>query len=86
MGVVEFLASLPLFRHLKPDALHRLAEQVRLVHFSDGHKIRDVTRDTAPVDGLYLIKSGVAKVANLRRVGKRRRCWRSSAREAVSVK
>ena len=33
------------------------------VHFADGHKIRDVTRDTAPVDGLYIIKSGVAKVS-----------------------
>ena len=63
MGVVEFLAGLPLFSHLKPDALHRLANQVRLIRFSYGHKIRDITRDTAPVDGLYIIKSGVAKVS-----------------------
>ena len=63
MGVIEFLADLPLFRHLKPDALNRLADQVRVIHFSDGHKIRDVTRDTVPVDGLYIIKSGVAKVS-----------------------
>ena len=63
MEVVEFLASLPLFGYPKPDALQRLADQVRLIHFSDGHKIRDVTRDTAPVDGLYIIKSGVAKVS-----------------------
>ena len=63
MGVLEFLADLPLFKHLKPDALNRLADQVRVIHFSDGHKIRDVTRDTVPVDGLYIIKSGVAKVS-----------------------
>ncbi len=63
MGVIEFLAELPLFRHLKQDALNRLADQVRVIHFSDGHKIRDVTRDTVPVDGLYIIKSGVAKVS-----------------------
>ena len=63
MGVVEFLAGLALFKHLKRDALQRLADQVRVIHFSDGHKIRDVTRDTAPVDGLYIIKSGVAKVS-----------------------
>ena len=63
MGVDEFLAGLPLFRHLNSNALQRLADQVRVIHFSDGHKIRDVTRDTAPIDGLYLIKSGVAKVS-----------------------
>ena len=63
MGVDEFLAGLPLFRHLNPDALQRLADQIRVIHFSDGHKIRDVTRGTAPIDGLYLIKSGVAKVS-----------------------
>ena len=63
MGVVEFLAGLPLFRHLKPDALQRLGDQVRVIHFADGHKIRDVSRDTAPVDGLYIIKSGVSKVS-----------------------
>ena len=55
MGVDEFLAGLPLFRHLNSNALQRLADQVRVIHFSDGHKIRDVTRDTAPIDGLYLI-------------------------------
>ena len=63
MGVVEFLESLPLFRYLNADAMHRLASQARIIHFSDGHKIRDVARDTAPVDGLYIIKSGVAKVS-----------------------
>ena len=61
--MLEFLAGLPQFRHLKPDALSRLANQVRPIHFADGHKIRDITRHTAPVDGLYLIKSGVAKVS-----------------------
>ena len=63
MGVIEFLAALPQFRHLEPDALRRLAEKVHLIHFADGNMIRDVTRDTAPIDGLYLIKSGVAKVS-----------------------
>ena len=59
---VEFLRRVDLFKHLKSGALERLATQLRVVHFSDGHMIRDTRRDTAPADGLYIIKSGVAKV------------------------
>ena len=63
MGVVEFLASLALFKHLNTEAMESLASQVRLIRFPEGHMIRDITRDTAPVDGLYIIKAGVAKVS-----------------------
>ena len=59
---VEFLARVDLFRRLKTSALEGLAAQVRVVHFSDGQKIQDTRRDTAPADGMYIIKTGMAKV------------------------
>ena len=46
MGVVDFLASLPLFKHLNSEALEGLASEVRLIRFPEGHKIRDITRGT----------------------------------------
>ena len=63
MEAVEFISNVALFKHLKEDAIKRLASQVRLVRFSEGHAIRDINRDTGPADGLYIIKSGVAKVS-----------------------
>ena len=63
MEAVEFISNVALFKHLKEDALERLASQMRLVRFFEGHAIRDTNRDTGPADGLYIIKSGVAKVS-----------------------
>ncbi len=62
MGTREFLGSVGLFKHLKEDALERLSNQLRLIYLPQGHMIRDTHRDTTPADGLYIIKSGVAKV------------------------
>ena len=62
MGTTEFLGNVSLFKHLKEDALERLSSQLRLVYLPEGHMIRDTHRDTKPADGLYIIKSGVAKV------------------------
>ena len=58
----DFLRRVELFRHLNKDALESLGRQVSLVCLPEGHVIRDTVRDTASVDGLYVIKSGVAKV------------------------
>ena len=63
MQTVEFIANVALFKHLKEDALTHLANQVRIVRFPEGHVIRDTERDSGPADGLYIIKSGVAKVS-----------------------
>ena len=58
----DFLRRVELFKHLNKDALESLSNQIRLVCLPEGQVIRDTVRDTAPVDGLYIIKSGVAKV------------------------
>ena len=63
MQAVEFIGNVALFKHLNEDALKRLASKVRIVRFPEGHAIRDTDRDTGPADGLYIIKSGVAKVS-----------------------
>ncbi len=63
MEAVEFIANIPLFKHLNEEALNCLAEQVHIVRFPEGHVVRDTSRDTGPADGLYIIKSGVAKVS-----------------------
>lgn len=62
METAEFLVRVDLFKHLKASALELLAARLRLVHFAEGHMIRDTRRDNAPADGLYIIKSGTAKV------------------------
>ena len=62
MGTTEFLAKVGLFNRLKEDALARLAAQVRLIYLPEGHMVRNTSRDTTTVDGLYIVKSGVAKV------------------------
>ena len=58
----DFLRRVELFKHLDKNALASVSSQVRLVYLPEGHVIRDTARDTAPVDGLYIVKSGVAKV------------------------
>ncbi len=58
METVEFLGSVDFFKHLKEDALGRLAGWMRLVCLPEGH----IIKDTDPVDGLYIIQSGTAKV------------------------
>ena len=80
MGTTEFLSSVGLFKHLKEDALERLASQLRLVYLPEGHMIRDTHRDTKPADGLYIIKSGVAKVT------KPSQTWEAEAVLAILVK
>ena len=62
MGTTEFLSKVGLFKHVKEDALARLAAQVRLIYLPEGHMVRNTSRDTTTVDGLYIVKSGVAKV------------------------
>ena len=62
VDTAEFLSKVGLFKYLKDDVLERLASQVRLIYLPEGHMIRNTNRDTTPVDGLYIIKSGVVKV------------------------
>ncbi len=63
----EFLGQIGLFKELAPKALKRLASDTKLVYFPDGHLIRDTAQhgnsDTSDIDGLYVIKSGTAKVS-----------------------
>jgi CRP/FNR family cyclic AMP-dependent transcriptional regulator len=63
----KFLEKIDLFRELAPKALKRLAAETKLVYFPEGYLIRDNSRpetaDTSDIDGLYVIKSGAAKVS-----------------------
>ena len=63
----EFLGRIDLFKEVAPKAIKRLAEDTKLVYFPEGHLIRDTSRseasDTSDIDGLYIIKSGSAKVS-----------------------
>ena len=54
----KFLADVELFKHLDPETLRKLASRVHLVTLPAGH----VIRENEPTDGLYIIKSGIAKV------------------------
>lgn len=58
METVDFFRKVDLFRFLSDGQLQRLAGQSRTVAFPEGTIIKD--RDSA--DGLYIIKSGMAKV------------------------
>ena len=58
METAEFLGNVELFKRVKPQALEHLATQVRLVDLPEGH----IIKDSDPVDGLYIIKTGMAKV------------------------
>ena len=62
VGPVEFLRKVELFKRLDYAELEHLGHMMRSVRLGEGQIIRDTTRDTASVDGLYLIKSGVARV------------------------
>ena len=63
----KFLGRVDLFKEVPPKALKRLAADTKLVYFPEGHLIRDTswseTSDTSDIDGLYIIKSGSAKVS-----------------------
>ena len=63
----EFLGKIDLFKELTPQALKHLASETKLVYFPEEHLIRDTSRqegrDTSDIDGLYVIKSGAAKVS-----------------------
>ena len=61
-----FLGKIALFKHLNPAVLDRLAADTHVVYFPEGHLIRDIARrasqESEAIDGLYVIKSGAAKV------------------------
>lgn len=56
--VANFLGNLRLFQHLNPEELGILASHVRRVSLPDG----PVMIEGSPPDGLYIIRSGVARV------------------------
>ena len=56
---VEFLAKVDLFKEVKGEALERLAGQVRIVALGEGEVFFG---EDEPSDGLYIMKSGMAKV------------------------
>ena len=62
----KFLRKVGLFKQVAPKALERLATETNLVYFPEGHLIRDTSRRettaTSDIDGLYIIKTGAAKV------------------------
>ena len=55
---IEFLGKLAIFQLLPRDGLERLADQMRVVPLPEG----PVFKENDPVDGLYIVKSGTAKV------------------------
>ena len=62
-----FLGKIDLFKELEPNALKRLAADTKLVYFPEGHLIREIspseTGNSSEVNGLFVIKSGTAKVS-----------------------
>ena len=54
VATVEFLGNVDLFKQRGDDILAPLAARMRLVYLPEGH----IIKDTDPVDGLYIIKSG----------------------------
>ena len=58
METVEFLSKVDLFKNLKEGDLERLAAQMTQVSFPEGNIIRE--NDAG--DGLYIVKTGMAKV------------------------
>lgn len=63
---LEFLGKIDLFKHLTPEALDRLAADINMIYLPAGHMIRDTAKkndeSNGSIDGLYIIKSGTAKV------------------------
>jgi len=64
--IAEFLGKVDLFKNLRREALEILATRVHLVSLPDGH----VLRENDPTDGLYIIKSGMARVTKPAGTGK----------------
>ena len=62
---LEFLSNLSMFQYLDREVLESLADQMRLVSLPEG----PIFKENEPVDGLYMIKSGVAKVTKSADVG-----------------
>jgi CRP/FNR family cyclic AMP-dependent transcriptional regulator len=58
LDIVELLGRVDLFKHLEPETRQALASRMRMVYMLEGH----IIRDNDPVDGLYIIESGRAKV------------------------
>ncbi len=56
--IAEFLSHVDLFKHLERDVLEGLGARMRMVYLLEGH----IIQDNDPVDGLYIIESGRAKV------------------------
>ena len=59
MEIGEFLADVGLFSNLQKRDLQRLAANIRQVSFPDGGLIQD----NDSIDGLYIVKKGMAKVS-----------------------
>ena len=59
LEIQEFLGKVNLFQRLDQRALDSLAEQVRLIQLPEGYIIHDLD----PVDGLYIVRSGTARVS-----------------------
>ena len=55
---MEFLAKVDIFKNIGEDSLADLAGQVRLCSLPEGH----IIKDNDPSNGLYIIKSGKARV------------------------
>lgn len=60
------LGSTSLFRDVKPEALQRLSAQMKLKSFSGGTIVKE---NDASGDGLYVIKSGMARVTKRAEAG-----------------
>ena len=59
MEIVEFLADVGLFSNLQKRDIQRLAVNIRQVSFPDG----GIIQDNDSIDGLYIVKKGMAKVS-----------------------
>ena len=59
METVEFLATVGLFSNLHERDIRRLAANMRQESFPDG----GIIQDDDSVDGLYIVKKGMAKVS-----------------------
>ena len=53
----NFLANVQLFKHLSREVLQKLASRIHLVALPTGR----VIKENEPTDGLYIIKSGMAR-------------------------
>lgn len=65
MEAEEFLAKVPMFNLLARGELAQIASKARLLSLPGG----PIVREGDPPDGLYVIKSGMAKVTKASRTG-----------------